>query len=64
MQTGNVKLFIALALEYDSYFRDLLYKVGMVTPCSVHQGSGDLQMSRKMEEAGVFEIGGPTWEET
>ena len=65
---GTTQIFSAMALNYDSFYKDRTYKVVLMAPCTVT----DPNMYKVFNTAtvtainamNVFEIGGPTWDET
>lgn len=62
---GTTQIFAAMSLEYDSFFKDRVYKVAQLAPCTITEPSQykgfNMATVNLVKTMGIFEIGGPTW---
>ena len=65
---GTTEIFAAMALNYEDYYKDRVYKVAQLAPCTITDPSMyegfNMATVNAINLYGIFEIGGPTWYET
>ena len=65
---GTSQIFSAMAIDYQSFYRDRTYKVVQMAPCTITEPSMykvfNSASVAAINSMGVFEVGGPTWYQT
>ena len=61
---GTTNIFAGLALKYEEFFKEHAYKIAHFAPCTVREVAMDWWNVKKLDEGGVYVLGGPdeAWE--
>ena len=62
---GTTQIFSTMALDYEGYYKDRVYKVAQLAPCTVTDpamyAGFNMATVSAINALNIFEIGGPTW---
>ena len=65
---GTTQIFAAMALDYENFYKDRTYKVGLLAPCTVTEPSMyaifNMATVNAINAMDIYEIAGPNWYKT